>query len=264
VYRIRVTTDAEPLTAAFELGPAPADARGQVLVLHGFTGSPWEVRPFGEALAARGYRVVAPRLPGHGSLPEAMLWVTWRDWLDAAERALAPLAHREPVVVAGLSMGSLLALLLAARHPKAVRGLVLMAPVLRLKPLHGRVLKRLHTLLLGVAKDAWVTKETTDIADEEVRRRAPIMRRYPLPRLFDMFVLQDLAMNELPLVRAPALVAGAVHDAVVPFEAAEELHRALPSARLLRLERGAHILPRDFDRARLFTEVAAFIEGLSR
>jgi len=261
VYRIRVTSE-EPLTAAFTLGPSPADARGQVLLLHGFTGSPWEVRPFGEALAARGYHVEAPRLPGHGTLPEAMLWVTWHDWLDTAERALAELAHRDKVVVAGLSMGSLLALLLAARHPKAVKGLVLMAPVLRLKPLDGRVLKRLRTLLLGVTRDFWVTKQTTDIADTEVRRRAPMMPRYPLARLFDMFTLQDLVKDALPLVKAPALVAAAVHDAVVPFDAAEELHKKLGAARLLRLERGAHILPRDFDRARLFTEAAEFIDGL--
>jgi len=37
-----------------------------VLLLHGFTGSPASMRPWGEALADRGWTVRVPRLPGHG------------------------------------------------------------------------------------------------------------------------------------------------------------------------------------------------------
>jgi carboxylesterase len=58
--------------------------RRAVLVLHGLTGSPWEVRPLGEALAARGFHVEAPLLPGHAGAPEALGFVTWRYYLSRA------------------------------------------------------------------------------------------------------------------------------------------------------------------------------------
>src|SRR5688572_17767016 len=54
-------------TAPFELGSGD-DA---CLLLHGFTGSPWDMRPLGERLSERGYAVRAIRLPGHGSTPLA-------------------------------------------------------------------------------------------------------------------------------------------------------------------------------------------------
>ena len=119
----------EAKTASFTLGPPQGEAIAAVLLIHGFTGSPWEVRPLGEALAARGFHVQAIRLPGHGVDPEAMAWVTWRDWEHAAEEALKQLRGFQHVFVAGLSMGALLGMLLAARHPNRVSGLAMMAPV---------------------------------------------------------------------------------------------------------------------------------------
>jgi alpha-beta hydrolase superfamily lysophospholipase len=62
-----VTLD-EGKTATFEL---PGD-RGACLLIHGFTGTPWDVRPLGEALSAAGISVQAPRLPGHGTTPAAI------------------------------------------------------------------------------------------------------------------------------------------------------------------------------------------------
>src|SRR4051812_37684120 len=109
--RVGATTSDDSATASFTLEPEGAGpVRGAVLLLHGFTGSPWEVRPLGESLAARGYHAFAPRLPGHGTSPEAMLYVTHLDWEREAERALHALQRFERVFVAGLSMGSLLAL----------------------------------------------------------------------------------------------------------------------------------------------------------
>jgi carboxylesterase len=88
-----------------------------VLLLHGFSGSPWEVRPLGDALSARGFHVHAPLLPGHGSTPEALRFVTWRDWLSAADDALEKLFARfEEVSLAGLSMGALLGIKIGRAH----------------------------------------------------------------------------------------------------------------------------------------------------
>ena len=258
-----VTAMDEVKTASFTLGPPAGEAVAAVLLLHGFTGSPWEVRPLGESLAARGFHVEAIRLPGHGIGPEAMAWVTWRDWEQAAEEALHKLKGFTHVFVAGLSMGALLGMLLAARHPKTVRGLVLMAPVWKLRPLDGRVLRRLRWLPIADWTGMWIEKKTTDIEDELSRADAPILPRYPLARLFDLFTIQDHARDAVPQVHCPALVAAAEQDHVVDFRSVERLVGELPRARLLRLRRGFHILPRDHDRAQLADAVAGFFDGLA-
>src|SRR5437762_1904854 len=99
--------------------------------MHGWTGSPPEMRPLGEHLAAQGLVVHGVRLPGHGTRPEDLLTVTWRDWIAAAEAALAELAaEADPVFVGGLSMGALLTLYLGATTDRPLAGLIAMsAPV---------------------------------------------------------------------------------------------------------------------------------------
>ncbi len=249
-------------TRPFLLGPGPAEAKGTVLLLHGFTGSPWEVRPLGEALAARGYHVVAPLLPGHGREPEAMLWVTAREWLHAAEAALDELTASR-VFVAGLSMGALLGVLLAARRGEKVGGLVLMAPVVGLKGLDARLLRLLRRFSLGGIKERWLTKSSTDIEDVVERERSPILPRYPLARVLDLMTLQDLVRSSVRAVRCEALIVAAENDHVIDPAGVSWLHERLPGSRLVWLQRGFHILPRDVDRARLFVEAGEFLDVLS-
>ena len=257
-------SDAPPLdgqlTAPFELGVGP----GACLLLHGFTGTPWDVRPLGESLAAGGFRVRGLRLPGHGTTPRAMLDAGAEDWLAACEEGLA--GFREPrVAVVGLSMGALLALVLAARHPDRVQAVVGMAPAVRFKDRLTRGLRLARPISLAVAErllHPWVHKATTDLADPVARAAAPVLAAWPLRRLRDLWAIQDLAWAAAPKVRAPVLLAVARHDGVVDAQGTRALARRLgraASVRFIELERGAHIMPRDEGRLVLQQEVLAFL-----
>ncbi|AKJ07866.1 esterase/lipase [Archangium gephyra] len=248
-------------TAPFELG------RGEdaCLLLHGFTGSPWDVRPLGEALAARGLYVRAPQLPGHGSTPEALLSVSHRDWERAAAQALLSLRGYRRIFVAGLSMGALLSLRLAADYPEQVHGLALVAPALRFQGPHMWLLKRLrrHGLLERVKP--WVFKTGTDVSDPAVLAEAPILPAFPSARLQDLWELQDIAMSVLPRVRCPALVAVAEQDHVVDPTCGPVLVRGLtaaPHVRFISLSTGFHIIPRDKGGPLLASEVGSFFARL--
>ena len=133
----------------------------------------------------------------------------------------------------------------------------------KLRPWDGRILRRLRWLPLAEWTGLWVEKKTTDIEDDISRADAPILPRYPLARLYDLFTIQDHAANAVPQVHCPALVAAAEHDHVVDFQSVERLVSQLPHARLLTLHRGFHILPRDNDRAVLADAVAGFFDGLA-
>lgn len=89
-----------------------------VLLLHGYTGAPSEMRPLGDYLHALGYTVSCVRLPGHGTSIKDLEATTATDWYCAAEaECLELLARFDSVYVAGLSMGGLLAIKLAAKLP---------------------------------------------------------------------------------------------------------------------------------------------------
>ena len=87
-----------------------------VLLIHGCTGSPTEMRWIGDYPHAPRVSVSGPLLPGHGTTPEAMNCCRWTDWTGHVEATLADLRARcTRVFVGGLSMGSLLTLHLAAK-----------------------------------------------------------------------------------------------------------------------------------------------------
>ncbi len=249
-------------TAPFSLEPHDGDAKAAVLLLHGFTGSPWEVRPLGDALAARGYHVLAPQLPGHGTTPEAMLYVSHLDWEHAAEGALASLRSFEHVFVAGLSMGGLLGMLLAARWPTRLSGLALLAPAMRLQSRGAWLLRVMRVLERHPFDTLWVRKFASDIEDPVVRASAPLLKRYPAARLRDLFRLQELAAQAATQLRTKTFLTVSANDHVVSVPAVRRLHEQLPGSQLTLLQRGYHIIPRDLDRARVASDVGGFFDSL--
>src|SRR5258708_40054468 len=71
----------------WELGEGPRGA----LLLHGFAGTPPELRRLGEHLAANGWRCRAPAMAGPALTPEDLQRTTWRDWAAPARAALRQL-----------------------------------------------------------------------------------------------------------------------------------------------------------------------------
>jgi carboxylesterase len=105
-----MTETATDWTAPFRREGRTGEA---VVLFHGYTGHPGHCTPLGEALAEAGHTVVAPRLAGHTGNAEDMADVTWRDWMSSARSAAESVSEHRRVHLVGLSMGGLLAILLA-------------------------------------------------------------------------------------------------------------------------------------------------------
>lgn len=106
-------------------GGAPA-----VLLVHGFPGTPAEMRPLGEVFRAAGWTAQGILLPGFGPELETLSARGQDDWTAALRAALAALRRdHAPVVVLGHSMGAALALCVAVEEPPD--GLILLAPFWR-------------------------------------------------------------------------------------------------------------------------------------
>lgn len=94
-----------------------------VLLVHGITGGPAEMKPLARKLAAEGFTVSCPQLAGHCSTLAELKRTGWRDWYATVESALDTLRQQcDTIFVSGLSMGALLALKLAAGHPEHIQG----------------------------------------------------------------------------------------------------------------------------------------------
>ncbi len=88
------------------------------LLIHGFTGTPREMRWMGEYLSKKGYTVLGIRLAGHATSPEDMRHSTWRDWVASVEDGITLLKNAtRKVYTIGLSMGGALSLIAASRFP---------------------------------------------------------------------------------------------------------------------------------------------------
>lgn len=185
--------EAEPFT--FD---APTQSSVGICVLHGFTGSPKSVTPWGKALAAEGWSVRVPRLPGHGTRWQDMNITTWEDWLAEADRKVTELRERcSQVFVMGLSMGGSLALRIAEHHGDAISGIVLVNPAVHserpdrfLLPFISRFIPSFP----GVSNDIAMPG-----GDEGAYDRMPLKAAHSLTKLWAA-VKADIAKVDQPLL----------------------------------------------------------------
>jgi alpha-beta hydrolase superfamily lysophospholipase len=128
------------------------DPVGGVLLLHGLSDSPYSVRHLADHYASRGFVVLAPRLPGHGTTPSALRQVRWRDWRAVVALSMRELAARtgsgRPLHVVGYSNGAALALDLALDRAGDAAAMPVPDRLILLSPMVGIDRKaRLSTLL---------------------------------------------------------------------------------------------------------------------
>jgi carboxylesterase len=179
------------------------------LLIHGFTGSPPEMRPLGEYLVARGVTVSGPLLPGHGTTPQDLAATTWKQWYGCVEQAYQDLSERcSEVFVGGFSLGTLLAAHLAANH--TLPGLVLMSPAFWLRDRRTALVPLLRHVIRSVAKD--IDPKHSDLADPEAYKRFWSYDVHPTAAIHQLLLLQKLARADLPNIQAPTLVIYAVRD----------------------------------------------------
>ena len=103
------------------------------LLIHGFTGTPKEMRWMGEFLNGQGYTCLGIRLAGHATHPEDMIRSRWTDWVASVEDGYQILrGMNENIFLIGLSMGGILSLLMSTRLAPSVKGVVAMSTPSRL------------------------------------------------------------------------------------------------------------------------------------
>jgi carboxylesterase len=231
-----------------------------VLLIHGLTGTPAELRRVAQGLAKRGCTVFVPTLAGHCGDNADLRATRWSDWYASAQRAFAGIRALYPqVFVGGLSMGSLLSMVLAAQNPGQVAGLLLYSTTLRYdgwnmtpfveKSPFGIKNPRLRTII-----------EKQMLAGESGNAGLLSMSGVSVRELHRLIAKVKQC---LPGMRTPALVLHSKEDDITSTWNADYIERRSggPVTKIL-LDNCYHMITVDLEYPRVIAHSADFIDGL--
>jgi carboxylesterase len=235
-------------------------ARVGVVVTHGFTANPLGTRPLGERLAAAGYRVEVPRLPGHGTNVRDLGRSRYEDWYGSLEGMVDELSGAcDEVVLVGHSMGGTLSLDLASRRRGGIAGVAAInaqvsdpiQPLAKVAPLLQYLLPYVPRDLAGLPSDDIAKPGVVEGAYGTVSARAAQSFMSHLPRI----------RAQLPSLQQPLLVAWSPQDHTVPAENSVVLQDLVGTEDIteVRCERSYHVPQLDYDGELLGQAVVDFV-----
>lgn len=177
------------------------------ITLHGIGGTPANIRVVADALAAKGYTVISPMIPGHGETVRAQNASTDKQWHECAREAYKRLKDEgcTQVYALGLSLGGILCGLLA--EEEHLDGLALICTPIRMKR-YLRTARALSPILPVVGypesrdgKPAW--------GDNPY---AQMYGGFSTRKLVDLSRLARKLEHSLDKIDCPALIVSAMQD----------------------------------------------------
>lgn len=226
-----------------------------ILLIHGYTATPSQMIPLGDKLKEKGYTVLSILLPGHGLSVKDMEKSNWQQWLGASRDGFHRLAETcDKIFIGGISMGGLLALILAAEIP--ITGVFTMGAAFHLQGRGQRLAKFIWPFY---RYRKWKFSPLTDKEMSKYNIGYDVM---PMRKLSDFLKLRKIAENNLSNIHCPMLIAQGLKDSMVSTNAAQEIYNratGTPIKKLLILKNSPHVLTTGPEFKELWYEIDKFI-----
>jgi carboxylesterase len=256
----QIIPTAEPF---FFLGDSSKPA---CLLIHGFTGTPKEMRWMGEFLNQQGYTCLGIRLAGHATNPEDMIRSRWTDWVASVEDGYQLLQGiTDKVFLIGLSMGGVLALLMSTQLVPRVKGVIAMSTPSRLPtdyPIWFIELISSVTRYRPKSKEppgsGWFDKAA--YKDHVAYVNNPVRSTAELKKL----ILEMRAA--LPEVNVPVLLMHSKDEKYISPDNIEDIYEQLVNTSdktKLYITGSGHVIPRDASRDQVFKAALEFIQRVN-
>jgi carboxylesterase len=247
-----------------------------VLLIHGMTGAPAEMRLVARHLNRRGYTVYAPLLAGHGKDIEELRRISWQDCLVTVQRAAERLSgHTTEMFAAGICAGGKLALLAAHHNPGLFRALAVYSPCFVYDgwavPFYFSMLGRLIGPLSRLPLlDRLTISElpSLGIKDDRLRELVKAMsaegvtEKVPTQSFLEMHRLSGALKKQLPLMRTPTLILQSREDDLSSPRHARYISRHIGAPNQLRwVEDSYHMIHIDRQHHQVADCTADFFEA---
>src|ERR1035437_4766931 len=255
---------------------------GQAVVLvHGLTGAPSEMRFLAWFLNTHGYTVSCPRLANHAQPLHILKSTRWEEFYAGVRKAYTDLrVDHEQVYAGGLSMGALLALMLADEFQAGLAGVSCLSPTLfydgwNVPWYHFLLPLGSHTPLrnfiyfkeeppYGLKNERIREKvhqfyETADIHEmRDVDRYG--YPYFPVRLLGELRRLVGRLKKRLPHVQCPCQIIQARHDDMSSVRNAQYIYDHVASRRkeIVYLEDSYHVITADQERAKVAQSMMDF------
>jgi carboxylesterase len=212
-------------TAGFVLGEGPVG----ILLIHGLTGTPTELRQVAKGLAKAGNcTVYVPTLAGHCGDNSDLQATGWLDWYEGVRKTFVQVKQRhEQVFVGGLSMGAVMSMYVASEHPGQVAGLLMYSTTLKYDGWSINKMAFITPLLIripfGVRLFRFTEKPPYGIKNERLRAIVERQMKEGESSEAGLLTMEGVTVRELhwmnavvkkrmPRIDVPALVLHSIED----------------------------------------------------
>ena len=223
-----------------------------VLMIHGFTGGPFEVAPFRQYLRSHtNWKIVVPVLAGHELDPE-IKEASAESWIMSAEIELQKLLKKvDEVIIVGFSMGGLIAMYLSLRYP--IKKLVLLSAAA--KYISPRILVEDARIMMKFSR------RRNYPADSFYHLYNYKLTHTPISAALEFLRVVRLVRPYHSNVKTPVCIVQGKQDGIVPAMTAELLYEQLGSKEkhLVYSEHGKHHICYSDDRDIWFAKVLKFL-----
>ena len=237
--------------------------RTGILLVHGFTGTPKEMRWMGEYLNRElGFTCLGVRLAGHATIPDDMIASRWTDWTASVEDGYSLLRGvTDNIYLIGLSMGGALSLLMSTRLAQRVKGVVAMSTPYKL-PDDPRLrhIEWISKIVPFMPKSD--EEPGADWFDKEAWKDHVSYPQNPVRSIGELNKLLGEMRAALPKVNVPVLLIHSKDDGYVLPENMEHIYAGLVNAEdktKLLVTGSGHIVTRDAARHQVFEIARDFI-----
>lgn len=245
-----------------------------VILIHGLTGSPFELKYLAGRLNRAGFTVKVPCLAGHGETVEVLKKTSWQDWYSTVCQAITDLRQNCcEIFVAGLCMGAALALHTAHEYGGDIKAIAVLSTTFEFDgwsiPWYRFLIPLNHYTPIRYFY-SYPEGEPYGIKNERLRRSVAKGLKdntiaydcVPGVSMYQLHKLAGVVKRELPTIITPTIIVHSIEDDTASVKNAEcvEKHIGARDIRKVILDDCYHMITIDNQRELVVDEVITFFQ----
>ena len=251
-----------------------SNSKGAVILFHGLTGSPYELKKYGQFLYNDGYDIYAKCLPGHGDKADDIYTVKYQDWLEFGENEFLELEKKyDNVFVSGLCLGAVIALNLAEKFQNRVKGVISLSTTLFLDgwrlpwysfliPLGLSTILRFYYSYPECEPHGIKNERVRSIVKKLLQKGDVGMNDFPMTGIYELLKLSKLTRKNLSKIVSPILLIHSEEDDLTSVKSAKIVYNKISSSdkEMVILKDSYHMVLYDNEKDFVFNKALEFLQ----